>query len=463
MKPKTIELRDNSLHSLHCNPGDTWNQRPIIPVNSCKSIDFNALTLLASELVSKLHEKEFIEKNLHLFGENYEHNTNDNLLNILGLNDDNYKIETGNLVGYISTKNVRVTISSRFGDDFLKYLLCQCEGFLEVPDSASIGQTGLFEWVMVYLWKNALKRAYRLGIPKQYISKHEKIFSIKGNVDILNYSVYHGKDGRTLCHYYQYDYNNPVTQLISKTFSTISQKKLVEDIIALKNVFETCVEGGKTSLEKALSTRPLSNPYYAEYNRSISLSKNILRRRYSDITDTSIISSAFLFDMSMLFEHFIRKVLINNGLDLFPKNNESMTISRGLGINNDRHLYPDIVINRGQGNNGKIDIEVYDVKYKHFDTRYGIKREDLFQLHTYVLYLSNDYNVQSCGIIYPQSENVIADTESLILHPYYSNGIPLHVFFLNIPSPSENFKTEMDESKRLFIRKFNNIAHSKLK
>ena len=36
--------------------------------------------------------------------------------------DENYKIETGNLVGYISTKNVRVTISSRFGDDFLKFL-----------------------------------------------------------------------------------------------------------------------------------------------------------------------------------------------------------------------------------------------------------------------------------------------------------------------------------------------------
>ena len=33
---------------------------------------------------------------------------------------------------------------------------------------------------------------------------------------------------------------------------------------------------------------------------------------------------------------------------------------------------------------GKRLFYVFDVKYKAFDTVYGVKREDLFQLHTYI-------------------------------------------------------------------------------
>ena len=421
---------------------------------------------MAGDLNSRLHDKGFVEKNLFLFGENYEHNTDDNLLNILGWNEDNYMIETGNLVGYVSTNSLTLNISSRFGDEFLKYLILNSEGFLEVPETGNVGKGGLYDWLMVFLWKNSLMRAYRLGIPKQYIAQHERLFTVKGNVDVLDYAVNRGKDGRTLCHFYQHDYNNPVTQLITYTFSKIEQKVLIKDCIQLKNTFENCVEGKKQSLEVCLDTRPITNPYYAEYNKVISLSKNILRRRFGDISDSSDISSAFLFDMSMLFEHYIRKVL-KKSFNLFPKNEESMTISSGLGRDNDRHLYPDVVIDLGDDEYGRKNIKVFDVKYKHFDTKYGIKREDLFQLHTYVLYLTNYFNVTSCGIIYPQSGNNIEDTMGVIQHPYYLNGIPLRVLFFNIPKCDieesvdlktykekwEIFKNNMESSESLFVNK----------
>ena len=442
---KVLKLWDNSLHKPQDRPpaGEIWNGRLIKEIHQ-RTLPFDGLRKLAGDLNSRLHDKGFIEKNLYLFGENYEHNTDDDLLNVLGWNDDNYMIETGNLVGYVSTKNLTINISSRFGDEFLKYLIINAEGFLEVPETGNVGKGGLYDWLMVFLWKNSLKRAFRLGIPKQYIAQHDRLFTVKGNVDVLDFAVNRGKDGRTLCHFYQHDYNNPVTQLISYTFSKIEQKVLIKDCIQLKNTFESCVEGKRQSLETCLGTRPVTNPYYAEYNKVISLSKNILRRRFGDITDSSDISSAFLFDMSMLFEHYIRKVLKKH-FTLFPKNEESMTISSGLGRDNDRHLYPDVVLDLGPDGNGKKNIKVFDVKYKHFDTKYGIKREDLFQLHTYVLYLSNYYNVLSCGIIYPQSGNNIEDTKGVIQHPSYLDGIPLRVFFFNIPEydieESVDFKT----------------------
>ena len=446
---KQLNLQDNTLHSL---TGGLLNQRRVEKLE-IQQLDFEKITLFANELNSKLHDKKFLEQNLYLFGENYEHNTDDDLLNVLGWKKENYVIETGNLVGYICLKGLKLNITSRFGDNFLKYLLCYSDGFLELPDTGSVDKNGLYEWVLIYLWKKALMKAYRLGVPKQYIPQSEKRFTLRGNIDVLNYAVNKGMEGKILCHYYQHGYNNPVTQLVAYTFARIKNKQMIADCMQLKNTFENCVEGKRGSMEASLSTKPITNPYYAEYNKVIWLSKKILQRQYSKLSESENVSSSFLFDMSMLFEYFIRRILIEDkGLKLFPKNDHSMSISRGLGKGDDRNLYPDIIIDRGEEG-----IEVYDVKYKFFNTRYGIKREDLFQLHTYVSYLSNYYRILKCGIIYPQEDNdkKIENTNNILRHPNYENGIPLNVIFLNIPSDDENnYKGKMDESKYVFLESF---------
>ena len=74
---------------------------------------------------------------------------------------------------------------------------------------------------------------------------------------------------------------------------------------------------------------------------------------------------------------------------------------------------------------------VYDVKYKYFNSIYGVKREDLFQLHTYVAYLSNFYTIKSCGFIYPQEEGRCNDTENVI--KIHEIDIPFFIRFFNIP------------------------------
>lgn len=229
---QTLNLLDNSLHNLI---GGIRDGRKIEILKN-KSIEYKSLRILSGELDARLLDKEFIKKNLLLFGENYEHNTDDGLLKVDGWNDDNYLIETGNLVGYVASKkfNININISSRFGDEFLKYLLCDVEGLLEIPDSGTIEKIGVIDWIIIFLWKNALKRAYRLGIPKQYICRHEKMCSVKGNVDALNYSIFKGLDGKVLCDYYQYDYNNPVTQLIAYTFSKIEKKSTDSRLCTVK-------------------------------------------------------------------------------------------------------------------------------------------------------------------------------------------------------------------------------------
>lgn len=164
------------------------------------------------------------------------------------------------------------------------------------------------------------------------------------------------------------------------------------------------------------------------------LSKRILRDELSDFGDRSQ-TSAFFFDVSMLFEYFVRKLLKRSGAEFRDKNSQNWSIPTGVRI---RGLIPDLVFER----EGKTF--VFDVKYKSFDFRDGVSREDLFQLHTYLGQLTNQSPVAGCGFIYPVSESrwqamnlsavdgILSDTVE-----HAGQEIPFHVAFIRVPEDAK--------------------------
>ena len=108
-------------------------------------------------------------------------------------------------------------------------------------------------------------------------------------------------------------------------------------------------------------------------------------------------TSAFLFDVSMLFEYFIRKLLIRGGIPLLSKSERIPEIPTGSFEDYTRRLEPDIVFESNGG------FYVFDVKYKTYDHRYGVKREDLFQLHTYIGQYGNDRPIKGMWIYLPNA------------------------------------------------------------
>ena len=82
----------------------------------------------------------------------------------------------------------------------------------------------------------------------------------------------------------------------------------LEDI---RQTFKQATEGRKVKDIKLLETRHFSNPLYVGYNSVINFSKYIIRRMSGEIGD-DVNASSFLFDMSMLFEYYVRKLLIRN-------------------------------------------------------------------------------------------------------------------------------------------------------
>jgi len=118
-----------------------------------------------------------------------------------------------------------------------------------------------------------------------------------------------------------------------------------------------------------------------------------------------------------------------------------------------RKLEPDLVFESDGGQ------YVFDVKYKAFDKQFGVKREDLFQLHTYIGQYGNEDSIKGCGFVYPISEEKwdalnLDKTQGLIKDDIHQQGkyIPFYVLFLKIPkNTSPDFNSLMNEQCRVFI------------
>jgi 5-methylcytosine-specific restriction enzyme subunit McrC len=182
-------------------------------------------------------------------------------------------------------------------------------------------------------------------------------------------------------------YDNDATRLIARTLQYLDSHTLLRDSQVLNQTFQIATRRQRAELQDLLATKPIRNPYYADYNPVITLSKQILRNELSDFGDKSQ-TSAFLFDISMLFEYFVRKLLKGAGVVFHSKKSPDLAIPTGLqnGFTR-RSLIPDLVFDIDCGT------YVFDVKYKSFDFSYGVSREDLFQLHTYIGQVSNNSGV----------------------------------------------------------------------
>jgi len=360
----------------------------------------------------------------------YEHNTDDAFISVSGPDPLNFNLATGNLIGCVKSEGYTLRVSSRFGDEFLKYIIADADGFVELPDQGGMERDG-YEWLLVYLWLVKLKKAFRLGLPKAYETRTESLAQVRGRLDPVDYFLNHQR-ARYRCTYREHSYDNDTTRLIARTLQHLDSYDFLRESHVLNQTFQIATQGRRSTLQDLLATLPVRNPYYADYNPVITLSKQILRDELSDFGEQSE-TSAFFFDVSMLFEYFVRKLLKRAGVVFHQKNGRQWRIPSGFR-NGERKLIPDLVFDLNTGT------YVFDVKYKSFDFKYGVSREDLFQLHTYIGQISNEHDVAGCGFIYPIRESRWHERDLEAAQGIFSDTIiqggrtiPFYVMFLRIP------------------------------
>ena len=426
--------------------GKGWNNpRSVWPLISKAA----AMNTEASKLVFRVPDAD------------YEHNTDDAFITIAGVDPLDFTLTTGNLIGCVKADGYTLRVSSRFGDEFLKYIIADADGFVELPEHGG-AEKGGYEWLLIYLWVVKLKKAFSLGLPKAYESRTESLTQVRGRLDPVDYFL-NQQRARYRCTYREHSYDNDTTRLIARTLQHLDSHAFLRDAHTLNQTFQIATQGRRIALQDLLATPPARNPYYTDYNPVIALSKQILRNELSDFGDQSQ-TSAFFFDVSMLFEYFVRKLLKRAGVVFHNKNGRQWQIPSGLlnGYTR-RSLIPDLVFDI----NGAT--YVFDVKYKSFDFRHGVSREDLFQLHTYLGQVSNQHRVAGCGFIYPIRESRwhergLEATSGILSEAITQGGrtIPFHVVFLKIPEqravPSEEwpraFRTSFKHFTANFVRAF---------
>ncbi|WP_295683360.1 hypothetical protein [uncultured Fibrobacter sp.] len=406
---------------------------------------------VSREIAKKIRDKENCL--ILINDEEYEHNTDDNFFDVKGMNARNFILNTGNVIGFVKCGDYSLKIGSRFGDEFLRYIIADSDGFLELHDigGETTNEEG-YEWLLAYIWSTQLKKSYRLGLPKTYVSKNEKISRVRGRIDVIDYFQNNLSD-KYLCSYREQSFMNDATSLFIKAYELIKKYSFCQRIRNIYSAFLVANQGNKKSVQELLNVPNFRNPYYNDYNRLIDLSKKILRRQDSNF-DSKNDASAFFFDVSMLFEYFIRKLLKREGLLLHSKYEHVYKIPSGTFNSYMRKLEPDIVFEC----DGKLYL--FDVKYKTYDFKYGVKRDDLFQLHTYIGQYGNDAELCGCGFIYPISEqkwdeNNLDKSQGLISDVIIQQGrkISFSVVFLKIPQNSKdvNFNELMQNQCRNFL------------
>jgi 5-methylcytosine-specific restriction endonuclease McrBC regulatory subunit McrC len=387
----------------------------------------------------------------YLVDKEFDFNQDNFILNIQGESFEDIRITSSNIVGSIHLKGNQLNINSRFGNHFLAYMIASTSGFIELENFGDISEEkGIGEWILLLYWKNKLKHAFSQGIYKTYHKKRENLSTVRGNIDINQLIKKQYFDGKTMCEFKEHSYDNNLNKVIYHAIQKVSKSnysELLFDIYPIKRAFESIPFN---SLSYNFSENTVGNPYYKNYNEVFELSKRILQNNFINVSSKDSQFSAFLFDISLLFEHHIRKVL-KTRFELKPKDLFEFKVPNGMGENK---LFPDIIID--YGNN---EIGVFDVKYKHY-VQYGaspgVVREDRFQLISYVAYYLNIYKVVRCGIIYPCNDEEYEEKICRI-HNYQTvnvakNKIPFNVFFYRVKE--QDFVNQQFEVDKTFTSLF---------
>jgi len=412
------------------------------------------LKYVAEHMSSSEPEVTFIDGSL------YEHNTQDPLIKLLGSDHFNFSLETGNLIGYVKKGDYALKISSRFGDAFLKHIIADADGFLQVEGAGGANQdTHGYEWLLYYLWKIKLQKAFRLGVPKSYESRRDQLSKVRGQIEPV--SFFESKlTAKYDCRYREHSYDNPATRLIATTFNHLAEYSFLNDLPPARNAFTTASLGKSAPLSSLLDTPHFANPYYAAYNDVIDLSKQLLKKNLSSFGDAKD-EDAFLFDVSMLFEYYIKKLLLRAGFLLRGKAESTSRIPRGLDNGALRKLEPDLLWETEKG------AYVFDVKYKNFNFRDGVKREDLFQLYTYASQYGNEYDLQGFGLVYPLSSDKYNKGKTIIEQSTFLMGKRTRFFVIFLPVPEydinageQQFHQKMRDAANQMVQNLKRVTHA---
>ena len=233
--------------------------------------------------------------------------------------------------------------------------------------------------VFVQMFASNLLSELKKGIYKEYMTEQDNLPVLKGKYLINENLKYNFTKNKIYCEYDEFSPNNAINQFFLyavkylhkfvKDKKLLKQCELIFDEVEYKTVdinklnlhFNRLNSRFKTSFEIAILLLKQSIPLFSQDKKSF----------------------AFLFDMNVLFEKFIARIVQEKYDDVeVPKT----YISFG-GLN----LKPDIIV--------KSKNLIIDCKYKILEENELAKRDDRYQMYVYA---NNFENIKTTMLLYPK-------------------------------------------------------------
>ena len=368
-------------------------------------------------------------------------------------------------IGYCNIKDVSITIRPRFGEELQNYLLnFACNLYIPKGNSGykSTQNHNPGFLLIALLWKAMLEKAIRVGqIPKQYIEDSKQISTFRGHLNIAKHiktSLINAS--KFFCTYRKLTLNNIINQTIRYTFSILtSQKSEISSAIIRINEYDKKLAMFDVS-NSPVKISDIDKIRYTKLNYAykpvMSFSRAIIAHHEAvQNPNLSNAEFAYFIDMAEIWELYLLKLLQQNLSNEYYIYSPNARYGDYLLKNGYREIRPDIMIEKDNH-----VVMIIDAKYKNYkefgqNSKYGVCREDLYQMSTY-LYRYGKENDSIVGLfvspVYNSKEN---DIHSFEHNPKHRIGL----LNLNLEKGNTNIEDLKGEEEN-FIKNIKNILGS---
>lgn len=229
--------------------------------------------------------------------------------------------------------------------------------------------------VFIQLFAKGLFKEFGRGVYKEYITQKDNLTTLRGKYLINENLKYNHVKNKIYCEYDEFSMNNTLNQFFLYAVKTLTpftrDKKLLKQCeLVLDEVEYRAFEINKFMIH--------FNRLNLRYRDSFEFALLLLNRSIPLFAKDKK-SFAFLFDMNMLFERFVGKMI---------KELEAATLLQSCDTYGDLILKPDIIVK---------DL-IIDTKYKKLGGKNDIKRDDKFQMFVY----GKNYHITNTMLLYPK-------------------------------------------------------------
>ncbi|QOP44470.1 restriction endonuclease [Sulfurimonas sediminis] len=229
--------------------------------------------------------------------------------------------------------------------------------------------------VFIQLFARGLFKEFQAGIYKEYVTEKENLTTLRGKYLINENLKYNFVKNKIYCEYDEFSMDNRLNQFflyaIKSLLSFAKNKKLLKQCeLVLDEVQVKQFDINRLDI----NFNRLNNRFKANFEFAL-----LLLRQLIPLFEKDKKSFAFLFDMNILFERFVGKMI---------KARELNTQLQSYDVYKDLTLKPDIIV-------GNL---IIDTKYKKLNALRDIKRDDKFQMYVY----GNNYKIKNTMLLYPK-------------------------------------------------------------